>query len=76
MAYSGYMAEKGDTRSLLERVYEEVPGEFMQALGRNHHTEHLLECKKEAKARGAAGRFRGKAKAKQNNKARGGKMAR
>jgi len=70
------MAAKTDTRSFLERVFEEPAGLLKEALERNHHTEHMLECKKEAKARGAAGRFRGKVKAKQNNKARGGKMAR
>jgi hypothetical protein len=70
------MTLKSDARSLLERIYEEDPHAFKEVVAHNHKTEHMLECKREAKARGAAGRFRGKVKAKQNNKARGGKLAR
>lgn len=47
-----------------------------QVIERNHETEHQQEAKREAKAHGRAGRFRGKAGARENNKARGGKMAR
>jgi hypothetical protein len=45
-------------------------------LRHNHETEHQKEAKADAKRHGRAGRYRGKAKAKQNNKARGGKLAR
>lgn len=41
-----------------------------------HETVHMHEAKVEAKELGRAGRWRGKAKARQNNKARGGKLAR
>lgn len=42
----------------------------------NHRTEAALVSKIAAKARGRAGRFRGKNGTQENNKARGGKMAR
>jgi hypothetical protein len=65
------------TRDLRQESFAaKVPDEIKNVLEHNHKTEHMLEAKKDAKAHGAAGRFRGKAKAKQNNKARGGKLAR
>lgn len=55
---------------------KQISGDVKQTVEHNHKTEHMHEAKRDAKAHGAAGRFRGKAKAKQNNKARGGKFAR
>ena len=46
------------------------------AIQRNHKTETALVAKSAAKLRGRGGRFRGKSGTKENNKARGGKMAR
>lgn len=45
-------------------------------LRNNHRTEGALLSKIAAKLRGRAGRFRGKSGTHENNKARGGKMAR
>lgn len=42
----------------------------------NHKTETALVAKIAAKLRGRGGRFRGKNGTQENNKARGGKMAR
>lgn len=47
-----------------------------ETVKRNHKTETALVAKIAAKMRGRAGRFRGKNGAQENNKARGGKMAR
>jgi len=69
------MAHNLDTRSMLERSLTHTP-EIKAVLNHNHETEHLHESKKAAQKRGRAGRLRGKAKSKQNNKARGGKLAR
>jgi hypothetical protein len=47
-----------------------------ETVKRNHKTEAALVSKIAAKMRGRAGRFRGKNGAQENNKARGGRMAR
>jgi len=46
------------------------------AVKHNHETKVALHAKVAAKLRGRAGRFRGKSGTQENNKARGGKMAR
>jgi hypothetical protein len=50
--------------------------DISQAVKHNHETEGALLSKVAAKLRGRGGRFRGKNGAQENNKARGGKMAR
>jgi hypothetical protein len=47
-----------------------------EAVKHNHKTEVALVSKAAAKMLGRAGRFRGKNGTQENNKARGGKMAR
>ncbi len=47
-----------------------------EAVKHNHKTEVALVQKIAAKMRGRGGRFRGKSGTQENNKARGGKMAR
>lgn len=47
-----------------------------EAAKENHRTLEALAAKAAAKLRGRAGRFRGKNGRHENNKARGGKMAR
>lgn len=63
---------------LRKEMQEEKRGAvaLRELITKDHKTEKLNEAKVGAKQRGRAGRFRGKAKARQNNKARGGKMAR
>lgn len=47
-----------------------------EAVNHNHKTGVALVSKLAAKMRGRGGRFRGKNGARENNKARGGKLAR
>ncbi len=47
-----------------------------EAIQRNHKTEVALVSKLAAKMQGRGGRFRGKNGTQENNKARGGRMAR
>lgn len=54
----------------------EIGSDIDGAVRKNHKTETALMSKVAAKLRGRAGRFRGKNGAQENNKARGGKMAR
>jgi hypothetical protein len=51
-------------------------GDVIQAVKQNHKTEVALLSKIAARLRGRGGRFRGKSGTQENNKARGGKMAR
>jgi hypothetical protein len=53
-----------------------VQADVGEAVKHNHKTGFALVSKDAAKARGRAGRFRGKNGAQENNKARGGRMAR
>jgi hypothetical protein len=55
---------------------EQNEGDVEETLKDNHKTEGALISKIAAKLRGRGGRFRGKNGARENNKARGGKMAR
>lgn len=57
------------------RDYTKEP-DARQAVRDNHHTTDALMAKMAAKLRGRAGRFRGKNGSRENNKARGGNMAR
>lgn len=47
-----------------------------EAVKNNHKTEAALVAKLAAKLRGRGGRFRGKNGTQENNKARGGRLAR
>lgn len=53
-----------------------VEADVDEAVQHTHKTEAAFLAKVAAKLRGRAGRFRGKNGAQENNKARGGKMAR
>ncbi|MDB5225736.1 MAG: hypothetical protein JWL87_688 [Candidatus Adlerbacteria bacterium] len=56
--------------------YRSEESDIGQTVRQNHKTEVALLSKIAAKLRGRGGRFRGKSGAQENNKARGGKMAR
>jgi hypothetical protein len=57
--------------------YREAGGSDIESeVKKNHKTEVSLLSKIAAKLRGRGGRFRGKNGTHENNKARGGKMAR
>ena len=58
------------------RDYRNEEADVGEAVKNNHKTEHALAQKIAAKLQGRAGRFRGKSGTQENNKARGGKMAR
>lgn len=58
------------------RDYRDEDTDIGEAIKRNHKTKAALVAKVAAKLRGRAGRFRGKSGAQENNKARGGKLAR
>lgn len=57
------------------RDYRDEPS-ITQTVKDNHETNSALLAKWAAKMQGRAGRFRGKSGTQENNKARGGKMAR
>ncbi len=50
--------------------------DIAEVVKHNHRTEAALVAKTAAKREGRGGRWRGKSGARENNKARGGKMAR
>lgn len=58
------------------RDYTQQEPDVGEAIKHNHKTKHALIAKIVAKMQGKGGRLRGKNGAQENNKARGGKMAR
>ncbi len=56
--------------------YTKGEADTTETIKRNHKTSDALLAKLAAKLRGRAGRFRGKSGRRENNKARGGNMAR
>lgn len=56
--------------------YTGAKANITQAIKQNHKTQEALLSKVAAKVRGRAGRWRGKSGRQENNKARGGNMAR
>ena len=61
---------------MYSKDYRGEESDIGQAVQKNHETEVALLSKIAAKLRGRGGRFRGKNGAQENNKARGGRMAR
>ncbi len=55
---------------------KEADTQTEEVIQRNHKTEAALVSKAAAKVRGRGGRFRGKSGTQENNKARGGRLAR